>query len=51
MRELKDIQKQEVDPNHPLPFTVELIDDNLFEWHVRLHHLDPDSLLAADMKV
>lgn len=28
---------------------AELIDDNLFEWHVRLYHLDPESPLAQDM--
>jgi ubiquitin-conjugating enzyme E2 Q len=28
---------------------AELINDNLFEWHVKLHHIDPDSALANDM--
>ncbi|KAH8384265.1 hypothetical protein KR200_002583 [Drosophila serrata] len=28
---------------------VELVNDNLFEWHVRLHVIDPDSPLARDM--
>ena len=28
---------------------VELIDDNLFEWHVRLFQIDPESPLAQDM--
>ncbi|XP_030556786.1 ubiquitin-conjugating enzyme E2Q-like protein CG4502 [Drosophila novamexicana] len=30
-------------------FTVELVNDSLFEWHVRLHVIDPDSPLARDM--
>ncbi|KAI8042593.1 ubiquitin-conjugating enzyme E2Q-like protein CG4502 [Drosophila gunungcola] len=30
-------------------FTVELVNDSLFEWHVRLHVIDPDSPLAKDM--
>ncbi|EDW77907.1 uncharacterized protein Dwil_GK24734 [Drosophila willistoni] len=30
-------------------FTVELVKDSLFEWHVRLHVIDPDSPLAHDM--
>lgn len=50
MKELKDLQRQEQDPQTPLPFTVELINDNLFEWHVRLHRVDPESPLAADMR-
>lgn len=50
MKELKDLQKLELDPNYNLPFTVELVNDNLFEWQVRLHRVDPDSLLAADMR-
>jgi ubiquitin-conjugating enzyme E2 Q len=29
---------------------AELINDNLFEWHVKLHRIDPDSALANDMK-
>lgn len=28
---------------------VELVNDNLYEWHVRLHRVDPDSALARDM--
>lgn len=33
-----------------LTLQAELIDDNLFEWHVRLFHLDPESPLAQDME-
>ncbi|EZA53559.1 Ubiquitin-conjugating enzyme E2Q-like protein [Ooceraea biroi] len=31
-------------------FTAELVNDNVFEWFVRLHKIDPDSKLAADMR-
>lgn len=47
MKEYREIQKQSTRPN-PI-FTVDLVNDNLFEWHVRLHHVDPDSALAEDM--
>lgn len=30
--------------------TVELMDDNLFEWNVKLHQVDKDSALWQDMK-
>ncbi|XP_046675583.1 ubiquitin-conjugating enzyme E2Q-like protein 1 [Homalodisca vitripennis] len=48
MKELKDIQRNErkEDP----VFTVSLVNDNLFEWHVRLHRIDSESDLAADMR-
>lgn len=29
---------------------VELVNDNLFEWHVRLHQIDPESELAGDLR-
>ncbi|XP_052747093.1 ubiquitin-conjugating enzyme E2Q-like protein CG4502 isoform X2 [Bicyclus anynana] len=49
MKELKEIQRlQEHRPN-PV-FTVDLVNDNLFEWHVRLHQIDPESELAADLR-
>ncbi|XP_078041476.1 uncharacterized protein LOC144472352 [Augochlora pura] len=48
MKELGEIQKTQ----HRLEstFTAELVNDNLFEWHVRLHKIDPESELAADMR-
>lgn len=47
MKELRDIQKSErKDP----VFTVELINDNLYEWHIRLYRIDSESDLAADMR-
>ncbi|EDO36585.1 predicted protein [Nematostella vectensis] len=30
-------------------FSAELVDDNLFEWNVKLHTIDGDSLLYRDM--
>lgn len=37
-------------PHGILSLQAELINDNLFEWHVRLFHLDPESPLAQDME-
>lgn len=50
MKELKDVQRLE--HNNPIdpPFTVELVNDNLFEWHIQLYRIDSESELAADMK-
>lgn len=31
-------------------FTVELVDDNLYEWHVRLYKVDSESDLGNDMR-
>ncbi|KAM7354555.1 ubiquitin-conjugating enzyme E2Q-like protein 1 isoform 1-T2 [Cochliomyia hominivorax] len=48
MKEYKEIQKIQSCKSNPV-FTVELINDNLYEWYVRLHTVDPDSKLAKDM--
>ena len=48
MKELSEIQRTQHRPEST--FTAELVSDNLFEWHVRLHKIDPESGLAADMK-
>lgn len=37
------------DSGQRVPLQAELINDNLFEWHVRLFHVDPESPLAHDM--
>lgn len=29
---------------------MDLVNDNLFEWHVRVHAIDPESELAQDMR-
>jgi len=31
-------------------FTAELVDDNLYEWHIKCFGFDPDSQLASDLK-
>ncbi|KAL0273577.1 UNVERIFIED_CONTAM: hypothetical protein PYX00_006214 [Menopon gallinae] len=48
----QQIDAQRLQNNNPLdpPFTVELVNDNLFEWHVRLYRIDAESELAADMR-
>ncbi|KAM3964819.1 ubiquitin-conjugating enzyme E2Q-like protein 1 [Aphomia sociella] len=49
MKELKEIQRLQDSRPDPV-FTVELVNDNLFEWHVRLHQIDPESDLAGDLR-
>ncbi|XP_014233200.1 ubiquitin-conjugating enzyme E2Q-like protein CG4502 [Trichogramma pretiosum] len=47
MKEFAEIQKIQ---NHPdSSFTAELINDNLFEWHIRLKKIDEESQLFKDM--
>ncbi|XP_063984318.1 ubiquitin-conjugating enzyme E2Q-like protein CG4502 [Diachasmimorpha longicaudata] len=48
MKELSEIQRSQ--HRRESAFTAELVNDNLFEWHVRLHKIDPESELAADMR-
>ncbi|XP_024943334.1 ubiquitin-conjugating enzyme E2Q-like protein 1 isoform X2 [Cephus cinctus] len=48
MKELAEIQR--IQHKHDSTFSAELVNDNLFEWHVRLHKIDPESELAADMR-
>ncbi|KAG5675406.1 hypothetical protein PVAND_005314 [Polypedilum vanderplanki] len=47
MKELKDLQKQR--DTEDRIFEAELINDNLFEWHVKLFKIDQESPLAQDM--
>ncbi|XP_028042002.1 ubiquitin-conjugating enzyme E2Q-like protein 1 [Bombyx mandarina] len=49
MKELKEIKRLQESRPDPV-FTVELVNDNLFEWHVRLHQIDPESDLATDLR-
>lgn len=49
MKELRDLQRLQNSKTDPI-FTVELVDDNLFEWHVKLFKVDSDSDLGNDMK-
>lgn len=48
MKELSEIQRTQ--QRKDSTFTAELVNDNLYEWHIRLHKIDPESKLAADMK-
>lgn len=48
MKELKEIERLQHSRAEPY-FTVELVNDNLYEWHARLFRLDPDSPLAEDL--
>ncbi|CAD7079637.1 unnamed protein product [Hermetia illucens] len=48
MKEYREIQKIQHSNANPI-FTVELVNDNLYEWHARLCVVDPDSPLAEDM--
>jgi ubiquitin-conjugating enzyme E2 Q len=47
MKEFNRIKMTQL--NDPV-FTVDLVNDNMFEWSVRLHKIDPDSRLAMDMR-
>ncbi|KAK4880415.1 hypothetical protein RN001_008561 [Aquatica leii] len=49
MKEFKDLQRLQNSRPDPV-FTVELVEDNLYEWHVKLHKIDPESELGNDMK-
>ncbi|KAH9383368.1 hypothetical protein HPB48_024587 [Haemaphysalis longicornis] len=49
MRELHEIQRQQA-RSQPPPFTVDLVEENLYEWHVRLYQVDPESPLWRDMQ-
>lgn len=49
MKEFKDLQRLQNSRSDPI-FTVELVDDNLYEWHVKLHKIDTESDLGGDMK-
>uniref|UniRef100_A0A6G1SDP0 Ubiquitin-conjugating enzyme E2 Q2 n=1 Tax=Aceria tosichella TaxID=561515 RepID=A0A6G1SDP0_9ACAR len=43
MKEFKDVQESDSVRNGV--FTAELVDDNIFEWHVKLYKVGPDSRL------
>ncbi|CAB0004828.1 unnamed protein product [Nesidiocoris tenuis] len=49
MKELQDIERSQRKDNPA--FTVELINDNLYDWHVRLYGIDQESELANDMRL
>jgi len=45
MKEFHDVQRR-CDKD---VFTAELVNDNLYEWHIKLFRIDPDSALHKDM--
>ncbi|XP_014675412.1 PREDICTED: ubiquitin-conjugating enzyme E2Q-like protein 1 [Priapulus caudatus] len=47
MKELRNLQQW----GEQGIFSVELVDDSLYEWCVRVRGLDPDSAIARDMRV
>ncbi|KAG5891836.1 hypothetical protein JTB14_035858 [Gonioctena quinquepunctata] len=49
MKELRDLQRLQNSKSDPV-FSVELVDDNLFEWHVKIFKVDSESDLGNDMK-
>lgn len=48
MKEFSEIQRTQ--HRRDSAFTAELVNDNLYEWHIRLSKIDPESELATDMK-
>lgn len=59
MRLLRDVfapgkQKKSILSTNPAQYQnilqVDLVNDNLYEWHVRLHQIDPESELANDLR-
>lgn len=49
MKELRDIYRSETFKNKM--YQIELVNDSLYEWNVRLMSVDPDSPLSHDLAV
>ncbi|XP_023241180.1 ubiquitin-conjugating enzyme E2Q-like protein 1 [Centruroides sculpturatus] len=49
MKEYREICRNVHSVERP-PFTVELVEDNLFEWNIMLYQLDPESEFYRDMQ-
>ncbi|KAK9887411.1 hypothetical protein WA026_022348 [Henosepilachna vigintioctopunctata] len=49
MKEFRDLQRLQNSKSDPV-FSVELVDDNLFEWHVKIMKIDSESELGNDMR-
>lgn len=49
MKELKDIYKSDSYKNGH--YCVELVNDSLYEWNIKIMKLDPDSLLYKDLEL
>lgn len=45
MREFRDLRHKQSDQCEP-PFTVDLVDDSLREWDIRIHHFDSESQVS-----
>ncbi|XP_066149817.1 ubiquitin-conjugating enzyme E2Q-like protein 1 [Euwallacea fornicatus] len=48
MKEFRDLQRLKNSQQEPI-FTVELVEDNLFEWYVKVYKVDGESDLMQDM--
>lgn len=49
MKELRDIYRSESFKNKM--YQIELVNDSLYEWNVRLMSVDPDSPLSHDLQM
>lgn len=49
MKELRDIYRSQSYKTGI--YSVELINDSLYDWHVKLHKVDPDSPLHSDLQI
>ncbi|XP_012867399.1 PREDICTED: ubiquitin-conjugating enzyme E2 Q2 [Dipodomys ordii] len=49
MKELRDIYRSQSYKSGM--YSVELINDSLYDWHVKLHKVDPDSPLHSDLQI
>ncbi|XP_069898906.1 ubiquitin-conjugating enzyme E2 Q2 isoform X2 [Dipodomys merriami] len=49
MKELRDIYRSQSYKSGM--YSVELINDSLYNWHVKLHKVDPDSPLHSDLQI
>lgn len=49
MKEYQEIIKRSKNLEKP-PFVVDLVDENLFEWNVKLYQIDPESEFYNDMQ-
>lgn len=47
MKELRDIYRSDSFKNHM--YSIELVNDSIYEWNIRLKSVDPDSPLHSDL--
>jgi len=48
MKELRDVFRSQSYKNGD--YTIELVDESLYEWNVKLYHVDKDSKLYNDLE-